>query len=78
MYLLDIEKINTIRLGKRITKTRLGELMAYHSPTSVYHFLKTGVVRSRFKVLAVCRILQVEPMDILLYPKEFPPSNYIR
>jgi DNA-binding XRE family transcriptional regulator len=76
MYLLDLNHINELRKQHKISKRKLGKLMGYRSQTSVYYFLETGTVRSKIKVLALCKIFDCLPEGLLVYPKKLKGCIY--
>ena len=68
MYLVNIEKINNLRLERQLSKKRLGSLIGFSSQGSIHHLYKCGVARSHMRVLAICAALRCEPTDILIFP----------
>jgi len=77
MYQLDVQKIEDLRIKKYLKKNKLAAAVGYSSFSGYTRFEETGRVKNRFRVLAFCKMLDIDdPAEILLYPKTlFPPRD---
>jgi DNA-binding Xre family transcriptional regulator len=67
MYLIDTILAEKLRKEKNITRRKLGKLIGFKSESSIYLVLNKGTVKSKLKVLGLCRVLGCEPDQLVTY-----------
>ena len=76
MYRLDRQKIEQLRCQKNLRKNQLATAVRYSSYSGFARFEETGCVKSKLKVLAFCKALDIEdPSEILIFPKTLHKSK---